>query len=91
MLIVSETKIDSSFPNSQFCLTSYRMFKHDRDSFQGGPCKYVNEIPVKQLNLHKGDGETLFSKNKPSFEKIADSRCRLTCRPKQIYNFRKFI
>ena len=59
--LVSETRIDSSFPNSQFHLAGYRMFRHDRDSFGGGLCMYVNEsIPVKQLNSHKDDSETLF-------------------------------
>ena len=61
MFLVSETKIGSSFPNSQFRLAGYRMFRHDRDSFGGGLCMYVNEnIPVKQLNSHKDDSETLF-------------------------------
>ena len=37
---------------------------------------FVNEnIPLKQLDLHKDDSENLFSRNKPSFEKMADSRC----------------
>ena len=49
----TKTKIDSSFPKSQFCLAGYRMFKHHRNSFGGGLYIYVNEnIPEKQLNLH---------------------------------------
>ena len=37
------------------------MFRHDRDSFGGGLCMYVNEsIPVKQQNSRKDDSETLF-------------------------------
>ena len=55
IFLVSETKIDSSFPNSQFRLARYRMFRHDRDAFGGGLC-----TPVKQLNSHKDDNETLF-------------------------------
>ena len=54
IFLVSETKIDSSFPNSQFRLTGHKMFRHDGDNFGGGLCMYVNEsIPVKQLNSHK--------------------------------------
>ena len=61
IFLVSETKIESSFPNSQFRLVEYRMFRHDRYSFGGGLCMYVNEsIPVKQLNSHKDDSETIF-------------------------------
>ena len=61
IFLVSETEIDSSYPNSQFRLAGYRMFRHDRDSFEGGLCIYVNEsIPVKQLNLRKDDSETFF-------------------------------
>ena len=59
--LVSENRIDSSFPNIQFHLAGYRMFRHDRDSFGGGLCMYVNEsVPVKQLNSHKDESETLF-------------------------------
>ena len=37
------------------------MFRHDRHGFTRGIRFYVNEsIPVKQLNLHKDDSETLF-------------------------------
>ena len=37
------------------------MFTHDRDSFGGSLSMYVNDsIPVKQLNSHKDDSETLF-------------------------------
>ena len=47
--------------SSQFRLTVYKMFRHDKNSFGGGLCMYTNEsIPVKQLNLHKKDSETLF-------------------------------
>ena len=42
IFLVSETKIDSSFPNSQFHLAEDRMFRHDRDSFGESLCMYVN-------------------------------------------------
>ena len=47
--------------DSQFHLAGYRMFRHDRDSFGGDLFMYANDsIPVKQLNSHEDDGETLF-------------------------------
>ena len=42
IFLVSEAKIDISFPNSQFRLAGYRMFRQDRDSFGGGQCMYAN-------------------------------------------------
>ena len=45
--LIFETKIDSSFPFSQFRFAGYGMFRNDRDSFERGLCMYVNEsIPV---------------------------------------------
>ena len=65
IFLVSEAKIDISFPNSQFRLAGYKMFRQDRDSFGGGQCMNVNKsIPVKQLHSHKDDSETLFLKLK---------------------------
>ena len=61
IFLVLENKIDSSFPNRQFRLAVYRMFRHDRYSFGGGLYIYLNEsIPVKQLNSHEEDSETFF-------------------------------
>ena len=61
MFLVSETKIERSFSNSQFRLSGYRMFRHDRDRFGGGLLTYFNEsIPVKQVNSPKDGSETLF-------------------------------
>ena len=58
---VSGNIIDSSFPNSQFRLAGYRMFRHDRDNFRGPQCMYVNKsIPVKKLYSRKDDIETPF-------------------------------
>ena len=61
IFLVSETKIDSSFPNSQFSLDGYRMFRYDRNCFGGGLCMYVKDnIPAKQLKSHKDDTESIF-------------------------------
>ena len=52
------------------------MFKHNRDSFGGGLCMYVNEsVPVKQVNSHKDDVVKVFPRNKPPFEKMDNIRC----------------
>ena len=70
IFLVSETKIGSSFPNRHFRLAGYRMFRHDRDSFGGGLCMDVNErIPVKQLNSHNDDSETLLLEINLRFKK----------------------
>ena len=53
IFLVSETKLDESFPNNQFSISGYWMFRQDRNYFGGGLCIYVKEnIASKQLNLH---------------------------------------
>ena len=50
--MISETKVDESFPNQQFNVNGYKMFRKDRDRFGGGLMFYVNEqIPSKVLSL----------------------------------------
>ena len=50
--LISETKVDESFPNQQFKINGYKMFRKDRDRFGGGLMFYVNEqIPSKVLSL----------------------------------------
>ena len=50
--MISETKVDESFPNQQFKVNGYKMFQMDRDRFGGGLIFYVNEqIPSKVLSL----------------------------------------
>ena len=51
--LLSETKIDDSFPNSQFFAEGYRMFRKDRNKSGGGLILYVNEdIPGKLINSY---------------------------------------
>ena len=40
---LSETKIDESFPNSQFQINGYKLFRRDRTKFGGGLLLYVRE------------------------------------------------
>ena len=76
IILVSETKIDSSFPHNQFRSTGYRMFRHDTDRFGGSLCMYVNrDFPVKQINSHKDDSKTLFLEINLKLKKMVDGRC----------------
>ena len=43
IFLISETKIDDSFPNAQFKIEGYKTFRKDRDAFRGGLLFYVNE------------------------------------------------
>ena len=40
--LISETKIDDSFPNVQFIFEVYKSFRKDRDAVEGGLLFYVN-------------------------------------------------
>ena len=53
MFLVCETKIDSSFPNQQFCIPEYRIFRKDRNARGGGLLFYVNQdLNCKVLNKY---------------------------------------
>ena len=41
IFLVSGTKLDESFPDNQFSIRGYRMFRQDRNCFEGGFCIYV--------------------------------------------------
>ena len=43
IFLISETKIDDSFPNVQFKIEGCKSFRKDRDAFGGGLLFYVNE------------------------------------------------
>ena len=43
IFLISETKINDSFPNAQFKIEVYKSFRKDRDAFGGGLLFYVNE------------------------------------------------
>ena len=51
IFLISETKIDESFPTSQFSAEGFtKPFRHDRKIGAGGLLLYVNEnIPAKEL------------------------------------------
>ena len=51
MCLLSETKIDGSFPNQQFNVSNYKNFRRDRNKHGGGLLFYINEnIPCKLIN-----------------------------------------
>ena len=56
ILAISETKINSSFPNSMFDIEGYSPpFRCDRDLNGGGILVYVKEgIPCRELNIKPG-------------------------------------
>ena len=48
IFLVSETKLDSSFQGSETTISSYRLFRKDRNQHVGGSIFYVNQdIPCK--------------------------------------------
>ena len=55
ILVLTEIKIDNSFPSAQFRIEGFSMpFRLDRNRFGGGVLIYVREdIPCKQLTKHK--------------------------------------
>ena len=53
IFLVCETKIDSSFPNQQFCIPEYRIFRKDRNACGGGLLFYINQdLNCKVLNKY---------------------------------------
>ena len=52
ILLISETKINNSFPTSQFEIQGYTPFRLDRSANGGGLLLYIrNDIPAKRLPL----------------------------------------
>ena len=53
IFLISETKIDDSFPNAQFKIEGYKSFRKDRDAFGGGLLFYVNEkLNCRSLEIY---------------------------------------
>ena len=52
VLLLSETKLDESFPINQFQIDGYKTIRKDRNQLGGGICLYINEnIASKELTL----------------------------------------
>ena len=53
IFLISESKLDNTFPINQFAVGGYKVFRRDRNRFGGGLILYINEnIPCKPLNNH---------------------------------------
>lgn len=49
--IISETKLDGSFPKAQFQISGYKCLRRDRNVFGAGLCLYIYEdISSKQID-----------------------------------------
>ena len=63
VFLVSESKLDHTFPSNQFRINGYKIFRLDRNRFGGGLILYINEnILCKPLQEHM---------HLPKFEVIA--------------------
>ena len=94
IFLISETKIDNCFPNSQFSINGYRMFQRDRDCFSGDLCFYVKDsIASKQLNSHREniDAEAIYLEIKYKEKEMAGHSDIQTSKPKQFSIFRKSV
>ena len=53
IFLISESKLENTFPINQFSIRGYKVFRRDRNRFGGGLILYVNEnIPCKPLTDH---------------------------------------
>ena len=43
LFLISESKLDSSFPMNQFYIFGFKVFRRDRNRFGGGLISYINE------------------------------------------------
>ena len=70
MSLVSETKIDNSFPNRQLSIDGHKTYLRGRNNFGGGLSFYENEnIPRRELTAEEID-----SNSQNIFLDIADSK-----------------
>ena len=52
IIFISETEIDSTYPNSQFSIPDYTLYRNDRKKGEGGILVYVSSsLPCKRLSL----------------------------------------
>ena len=53
LFLISESKLDSTFPMNQFHILGFKVFRLDRNRFGGGLILYINEnIPCRPLSDH---------------------------------------
>ena len=76
VFLISETKIDSSFPEAQFLHDGYsKPHRKDRSLGGGGILMYVNNIPSRILNQHTiPDDVEIMCGDKPKKAKVDHNR-----------------
>ena len=53
IFLISESKLDCTFPLKQFYIAGFKQFRQDRNRFGGGLMLYINEnIPCRPWNEH---------------------------------------
>lgn len=61
ILVITESKIDSSFPLQQFRIEGYSQYRVDRNSEGGGVVVYIREdLPSRKLNIPCDEIEGIF-------------------------------
>ena len=56
LLLITETKLDSSFPSEQFAIDNNKIFRRERNCFGGVLMFYVYEnIPCRELYPEQND------------------------------------
>ena len=60
VFILAETKLDPSFPNSQFEIPSYNCHRNDRNNYGGGLMSYLrSDVPHRQRNDLEHDCDSI--------------------------------
>ena len=84
IFIITESKVDSSFSDSQFHIPGLRLFRKDRNKNGGGVMYYISQnLPVKEVTSYKfpSNLKVLPREITPSKRKIL---LLLLCRPHLI-------
>ena len=53
IFLISESKLDNTFPINQFDIGGYKVFRRDRNRFGGGLTFYINELMNLQTTFPK--------------------------------------
>ena len=60
ILTIQETKLDKSFPDSQFAIDGYNMFRRDRKKVGGGILVYIRRsIPSHRIRVKSNEVEAI--------------------------------
>ena len=70
--MISETKIDNSFPTMQFHIEGYCIYRLDRNEYRGGILVHVwEDIPSKLIPMQSSSIEDFFIRVKSEMLKMA--------------------